>query len=159
MNSFNSCKFAASFPDVLIDKLYPALLQKFWEKKCCWLSASVYCSLYCWELSLIFIQRSLHLASHAFCKYQALLPNCSLSPAKAGGRPLPPPPDPGVGGLFSRLFTLVLYSSSLSVLGSCIQKKNLRVDDLNFRINTLPVVHCFTRLYSMSSGKMMRSWK
>ena len=52
----------------------------------------------------------------------------------------------------------MLYSSSLSVLGSCIQKKNLRVDDLNFRIYALPVVHCFTRLYSISSGKMIRSW-
>ena len=90
-------------------------------------------------------------------KYKEHSPNWSVSPAKAGGSPPPPPPDPGVGGLFSRLFTLVVYSSSLSALGSCIQKKNFRVEDLNLRMKTRPVVHCLTRLYSMSSGKMIRS--
>lgn len=43
--------------------------------------------------------------------------------ASSGGRPpkppLPPLLDPGVGGLFSRSLTFLLFSSSLSVLGSC----------------------------------------
>ncbi|KAK2548344.1 hypothetical protein P5673_031503 [Acropora cervicornis] len=36
--------------------------------------------------------------------------------------------------------------SCTALLGSCIQKKNLRVEDLNLRMYTLPVVHCFTRV-------------
>lgn len=63
----------------------------------------------------------------------------------------------GVGGLLSSSLTLRALSSSLSLLGSCSQKKRRRLDDLNLRTNTRPVVHWLTRLYSQSSGKMIRS--
>lgn len=55
--------------------------------------------------------------------------------------PVPERLDPGAGGLFKYSFILRHNSSSLSAFGSCIQKKYLRLLDLNFNRKTLPVVH------------------
>lgn len=61
------------------------------------------------------------------------------------------------GGLFIISFTRRQYSSSLSVLGSCNQKKRRRVDDLNFSTNTRPVFTVSIRLNTQSSGKTIKS--
>lgn len=71
----------------------------------------------------------------------------------------PPPPPRAAGGLFMYSLIFVTYSSSLSSLGSCDQKKRRRGEVLNFRTKTRPVVHWGTRKNSASSGKMMRSYK
>ena len=58
--------------------------------------------------------------------------------------PIEPPLElllPGAGGLFRKSFTFLHNSSSLSSLGSCIQKKSFLEVDLNFKMNTRPVVH------------------
>lgn len=103
---------------------------------------------------------------HLSWKQVVSSPSWSPSDANAGGnpdKPDPPPPDdalfvePGAGGLFNISLIFLQFSSSLSSFGSCIQKKNFRLDDLNFSTYTLPVVHWATLLNSISSGKMIRS--
>lgn len=67
--------------------------------------------------------------------------DCRSAPTRESPRPsrsprlpmLAPPREPGAGGLLSRVLTLVLNSSSLSDLGSCIQKKNFLLEALNLR--------------------------
>ena len=62
-------------------------------------------------------------------------------------------------GLLRIWFTRAASSSSLSVLGSCSQKKSRRSDDVNLSTYTRPVVHCGTRSNLASSGKRIRSWR
>merc|ERR1719468_324047 len=91
----------------------------------------------------------------------------SLSPrllkSRLPGRPpLPPPPPPdlelpGGGGLLRKSLTFLHKSSSLSDLGSCIQKNIFLSLPLNLRTNTRPVVQAGTALNSTSSGIRMRS--
>jgi len=59
--------------------------------------------------------------------------------------------------LFRFSLTFLHSSSSLSALGSCIQKNIRLLDVLNFSTNTRPVVQAGTALNSTSSGKMIRS--